>query len=183
VFRSNKPKTANFRADYAKHADFCDVLKNDTKSLYLLAFLLTANHKESEQCFVSTVEEAFKEQAVFKEWARAWVKRKLIKNAIEVVSPAPVRNGKKQDLWCTTQHGTQRECEIDAVTKLAPFERFVFVVTILERYSNWDCSLLLGCSMKKVAHARIRALRRLPEAAALFRPGDRLPMRRLGVTA
>ena len=93
MFRSNKPKTANFRADYAKHADFCDVFKNDMKSLYLLAFLLTANHKESEQCFVSTVKEAFQEQAVFMEWARAWVKRRVIENAIEIVSPASVGSG------------------------------------------------------------------------------------------
>ena len=38
------------RAEYAKYAEF----------------LLTTNHKESEQCFTSTVGEAFKEQAVFK---------------------------------------------------------------------------------------------------------------------
>jgi hypothetical protein len=134
VFRSNKPKTANFRADYAKHADFCDVFKNDTKPLYLLAFLLTANHKESEQCFVSTVEEAFKEQVVFKEWARSWVKRRLIKSAIEIVSPTSARNIQKRDFWNAGQHETQRECGIDAVTKLGAFERFVFVMSILERY-------------------------------------------------
>jgi hypothetical protein len=66
VFRSNNPKGANFRAGCAKHADFCDLLKNDTKSLYLLAFLRTANHQESEQCFVSAVEGALKEQGVFR---------------------------------------------------------------------------------------------------------------------
>jgi hypothetical protein len=31
VFRSNKPKIATFRAEYAKHADFCDLRKNDMK--------------------------------------------------------------------------------------------------------------------------------------------------------
>jgi hypothetical protein len=58
VFRSHKPKIANFRSEYAKHADFCDVFDTQTKPLYLLACLLPASHKESEQCFVSTVEEA-----------------------------------------------------------------------------------------------------------------------------
>jgi glyoxylase-like metal-dependent hydrolase (beta-lactamase superfamily II) len=57
---------------------------------------------------------------------------------------------------------------IDAVTKLAPLERFVLVMSILERYSAWDCSLLLGCSIKNVAVARMRALRRLPERNANF---------------
>jgi hypothetical protein len=182
VFRSAKPKTTNFRADYANHADFCDAFENDTKPLYLLAFLLTANHKESEQCFVSTVEEAFNEQAVFKEWARSWVKRRLIENAIEIVSPASARNGQKRDLWSAAKRETQREWEIDTVTQLAAFERFVFVMTILERYSNWDCALLLGCGMDKVVQARMTALRRLADLAALFPRGDRLPTPRLGVT-
>ena len=169
MFGSHKQKNAEFRADYAKHADFCDVFRNDTKPLYLLAFLLTANHRESERCFVSTVEKVFQGQAVFKEWARPWVKRRLIENAIEIVSPASDRNAQKRDLWCAGQPETQKECEIDAVTRLEPFERFVFVMSILERYSNWDCSLLLGCSMNKVADTRMTALRRLPGLAAPFR--------------
>ena len=180
--RSNNANIA-IRGDYAKHADFCDVFENDMKPLYLLAFLLTANHKQSEQCFGSTVEEAFKEHAVFKEWARSWVKRRLIENAIEIVSPASARNGQKLDVWDSGQYETQRACKIDIVTKLAAFERFVFVMSILERYSNWDCSLLLGCSMKKVAEARIGALLQLAEFAASFPRGDGLATRRLGVTA
>ena len=103
MFRSNKPKITNFRAEYAKHADFCDVFNTDTKPLYLLAFLLTTNHRKSEQCFVSTVERAFKEQAVFKEWVRSWIKRRLIENAIEMVSPALARNGQRQELWSAGQ--------------------------------------------------------------------------------
>jgi hypothetical protein len=177
VFLSNNPKVANFRADYAKDADFCDIFRNDATPLYLLAFLLTTNHKESEQCFILTVEEAFKEQAVFKEWARSWVRRRLIENAIAMASPALRRSGEKG------RHEMPQECEIGAVTKLDAFERFVFVMSILERYSNWDCSLLLRCTVNKVAEARMNALRRLPDLAALFSRGGGLPMRRLRVTA
>ena len=180
MFRSNKPKIANFRAEYVKHADFCDVFKKDTKPLYLLAFLLTANHEESEQCFLSTVEEAFNGQAVFKEWARIWVKRRLIENAIKIISPGSARNGQKRDLWGA---GQCENCEIDRVTKLDAFERFVFVMSILERYSNWDCSLLLKCSMNKVAQARMKALRRLPDLAAPLFASDGRPLRRSEVTA
>ncbi len=182
MFHSDKPKIADFRGDYAQHADFCDVFGKDTKPLYLLAFLLTANHNESEQCFVSTIEDVFKEPAVFKEWARSWVKRRLIENAIGIVSPASARNGQKRDLWCAAKRETQGEYEIDTVTKLAALERFVFVMSILERYSNWDCALLLGCGMDKVVQARMTALRRLADLAALFPRGDRLPTPRLGVT-
>jgi DNA-directed RNA polymerase specialized sigma24 family protein len=180
VFRSNRPKITNFRVDYAKHADFCDVFRNDTKHLYLLAFLLTANHEESEQCFLSAVEKSFKEPAVFKEWVRSWIKRRLIENAIKIVSPALAGNGQRRELWSSGQREAQRECEIDSVTKLAALERFVFVMSILERYSNWDCALLMGCSMNRVAQARMKALRRLPDLAALFPRGNGLPMPRLG---
>ena len=183
MFRSKKPKIANYSAEYAQHDDFCDVFEKDTKPLYLLAFLLTANHKESEQCFASTVEKAFKEPTVFKDWVRSWVKRRLIENALEIVSPASGRFGQKRNLWEADQRETGRECEIDTVTKLAPFERFVFVMSILERYSNWECSLLLGCSMNIVAQARVTALRRLPDLSVLFPQGDGLPLRGLEVTA
>ena len=182
MFRSNKPRIATFHTDYAKRADFCEVFEQDTRVLYLLAFLLTTSHKESEQCFVLTVEEALKEETVFKEWARSWVRRRMIENAIGIVSPASGRNGQERDLW-SAGHAKQGECEIDTVTDLDPFERFVFVMSILERYSNWDCSLMLGCSMNKIAQARIKALHRLPDFAAIFPQGHGSPMRRLGVTA
>jgi DNA-directed RNA polymerase specialized sigma24 family protein len=184
MFRFRKPEIAALHADYAMRADFYAVFEKDMKPLYLLAFLLTANHKEAEQCFASTVEEAFTKQAVFKEWARSWVKRSLIKIAIEIVSPSSDRTGGKRDLWRAGSHKTHREGDIDAVTKLAPVERFVFVMSILERHSNWDCALLLGCSMNKVAQARRRALRRLPDlAAALFPLAETRSLRGLEVTA
>jgi len=107
------------------------------KPLYLLAFLLTANHKQAEQCFASTVEEALKEQAVFKEWARSWVKRTLIEKAIQIVSPVLDRPGEKRDLWSVGQNETLGQDQIDAVAKLAPLERFVFVMSILERHSQF----------------------------------------------
>jgi hypothetical protein len=179
VLCSKKSKVANFRADYAKHDDFYEVFEKDAKSLYLLAFVLTANHKESEHCFVSTVDEAFKEKAVFKEWARSWVKRRMIENAIESAWHDTARDGQKRDLWSAQQHENEKRCEIDSVTQLPSFERFVFVMSILERYSDWDCSVLLECNMKKVAQARIGALRRLPGLAAVVPRGDELSSRRV----
>jgi hypothetical protein len=127
MFRPEKSKIPNFRADYAKHADFCEVFQRDMNPLYLLAFLLTANHKEAEKCFALTVEKAFKESAVFKEWARSRVKRSLIENAIDIVSPTSARIGEKRDLWSaepwrrrdrccdqTRPAGTLRLCHVDS---------------------------------------------------------------------
>ena len=177
MFGFTKPSVANFRADYAGHNDFCHVFKRDMKALYLLAFLLTGNHKESEQCFVDTIEEAFKKQAVFKDWVESWVRRSLIKNAIHVVSPSTARNGEKRDLWGVRQGDTQRECEIDTVTKLDPLERFVFVMSILEHHSDWECARLLGCKMDEVAQLQMKALCCLADFGAVDTPfnGHLLP--------
>jgi len=177
MFRTEKREIADFQADYETRADFCKVFENEMKSLYLLAFLLTANHQDAEQCFVSTVNGGFEEQAVFKGWSRSWIKRSLIKHAIQIAFPASGRDAKKRDLWSVGQYGVPRDGEIDAVTRLAPLERFVFVMLNLERYSAWECSLLLRCSMKQVVQARMHALRELPRpepllptAEAMFSP-------------
>ena len=84
------------------------------------------------------------------------------------MSPASTRSGGNRDLWNRGQEETPRDNEIDAVTQLVPLERFVFVMSILERYSIWDCSLMLGCSMKKVVQARMRALHRRSNPDARF---------------
>jgi hypothetical protein len=87
MFRPEKTTSADFRTDYATRADFCAALERDLRPLYLLAFLLTANHEKAEQCFAMTVEEAQKEQTVFKDWTRSWIKRSLVRNAVRLVSP------------------------------------------------------------------------------------------------
>ena len=168
LFRAEKSKIADFRAGYASRADFCELLERNLKPLYLLAFLLTPNHKNAECCFSMTAEECLGEQAVFKEWAQSWIKRSLIKNVIGVVSPASSRGCEKRDFWSVEQNEAERNDEINALTQLPHLERFVFVMSILERYSDWECSVLLGCSIKKVAQSRMRVLRRLPGLLTLF---------------
>jgi DNA-directed RNA polymerase specialized sigma24 family protein len=183
MFRTEKREVANLRIGYATAADFCKAFESDMKTLYLLAFLLTANHKDAERCFVSTVDAAFKEQAVFSAWAQSWIRRSLIKNAIQIVSPASGRGTEKRELWSAQQPGTPADGEIDAVTRLAPLERFILVMSILERYSAWECSLLLGCSMKKVVQIRLRALHRLPGQDAFLARTETMFSRSFQATA
>jgi hypothetical protein len=63
----------NFRCDYATGADFCDAFVTSTDSSCLLAILLTANHEAAVRCFVAALDQAFKANAVFKEWATSWI--------------------------------------------------------------------------------------------------------------
>lgn len=162
MFRNGNPKLENARGFYAKSVDFCGVLERDMTQLYLLAFLLTANHKDAERCFALTAARAPEAQNVFKEWAQIWVKRTLITNAIAVVSPASAKGPETRDLWNIGEFTLGGNGEIDGVTRLEPLDRFVFVMSVLERYSDWECSLLLGRSVKEVVEARERAVRALP---------------------
>jgi len=168
MFHPEKPEIPDLRADYANDADFCELLEREIKPLYLLAFLLTANHEEAQQCLAATAEEALKGQSVFRGWVLSWIKRTLIKNAIGIVFPASARGSEKRDFWTVGQKETRGEDEINALTNLPPLERFVFVMSILESYSPGECSVLLGCSTQKVAQSRVQALRRLSKPVALF---------------
>ena len=77
MLRYRLQPVGNFRCDYATGADFCDAFVTSTDSSYLLAFLLTVNHEAAERCFVAALDQAFKANAVFKEWATSWIRRIL----------------------------------------------------------------------------------------------------------
>jgi DNA-directed RNA polymerase specialized sigma24 family protein len=131
------------------------------KSLYLLAFLLTANHENAEQCFFAAMEDALSERRVFKEWARTWSRRIVIKNAIRLFAALSAESDRQPDRWAEADN--ESACTtIIAVTQLAPFDRIVFVMTVLERYSERECALLMDCNARAVQWARIRALQQLP---------------------
>jgi DNA-directed RNA polymerase specialized sigma24 family protein len=165
--RPEKLKTADSRSESANRPDFCEVLEQELKPLYLLAFLLTANHKAAEQCFDATVEQALYEPALLKDGVRSYIKRSLIRNAIVMLSPPSAPNHAKRDLWTAVPHKAVGDDEIGGVTQLPPLERFVFVMSVLERCSDGECSLMLGCGTRNVAKARMRALGGLPARRAL----------------
>jgi DNA-directed RNA polymerase specialized sigma24 family protein len=56
---------------------------------------------------------------------------------------------------------TAEQAEIAQVLALEPFERFVYVMSVLERYSDHDCSMLLGCARREVMATRIRAVQKI----------------------
>ena len=147
---------------YASSADFCRVFEEDMSSLYLLSFLLTADREKAEQCFISGLDDAVEGNPVFKEWARSWARRAIIQNAVSVIHPRPVEaSGGSSSASVNSDHKTlpaEQQVEIAAVLGLEPFERFVYVMTVLEGYSDQDCSLLLGCARRDVITARSRAL-------------------------
>jgi DNA-directed RNA polymerase specialized sigma24 family protein len=132
------------------------------QSLYLLAFLLTANHADAEECFVAGMEHAGNERTVFKEWARSWSRRILIKTTIRMITPVSAQSHARPDHWAKTSDESEACMTINAVAQLASLDRIVFVMSVLERYSVRECAALLDCSARDVQRAQMRALQQLP---------------------
>jgi hypothetical protein len=149
---------------YASSDDFRRVFDQDMNSLYLLSFLLAADHEKAEQCFVSGLEDAIEGNPVFREWARSWARRVIIVNAVRAINPRPMEEDGRSSPASASSNGRTppvEQAEIAAVLALEPFERFVYVMTVLERYSDQDCSVLLGCARRDAIAARIRALQQI----------------------
>lgn len=149
---------------YASSADFERIFTEDMSGFYLLSLLLMGDRDRAEECFVAAVGEATKGNRVFKEWARSWARRTIIQSAIRWIGPrkrsaTSIRNidvPRGMDKVPLVLHA-----EVRAILDLAPFERFVFVMSVLERYSDHECSILLGCPRRDIATARARAMRQL----------------------
>jgi hypothetical protein len=65
-----------------------------------------------------------------------------------------------------------------AITLLQPLDRFVYVLSVLERYSDRECSVLLHSGVAEIARARERSL--LEVAAFLTNVDFREFERRIG---
>jgi DNA-directed RNA polymerase specialized sigma24 family protein len=53
------------------------------------------------------------------------------------------------------------------VLALRPFERFAFILSVLEGYSDQDSALLLGCTRQSLIVARVRAEQQIARSAAV----------------
>lgn len=163
MFRSrNKQKTIERATEYATCKDFKQIFTEDMVGLHRLAFLLTADHAQAEECFVAGLEDSIHGNPVFRQWARAWSKRTIIQSAIKAIGPTPGRHGAIPETaevhW---QSGDDVETIAAVVASWEPFERFVFVMAVLEGYGLRECAALLACPVQDVIAAKSLALQRL----------------------
>jgi DNA-directed RNA polymerase specialized sigma24 family protein len=158
----------NAETRYASCEDFRRIFEEDLRGLYQLAFLLTGDHQKAERCFFAGLEDCVEESQVFREWARIWAKRVIVQNAIRELQPRPSYSD--SSALAATAFSQKNvpigHFDVDAVLGLADFERFVFVLCVLERYREHECALLLNCSASEVREARAQAIEELAD----FRP-------------
>jgi hypothetical protein len=154
------------RPTYAVPEDFCRIFAEDQSALYLLSLVLTADPEKAEQCFVAGLDDSIHGNPVFKEWARSWSKRMIVKNAIRLIAPVPGETVPEPNE--VTRHASDAQNGVPnldswlaAVRDLDPFERFVFVLSGLEGYSMQECSILLNCTRQEVVDAQANAMQHL----------------------
>jgi DNA-directed RNA polymerase specialized sigma24 family protein len=144
--------TAN---ESATPEDFRRVFNENMNGLYQLSLVLTGDHEKAEQCFTAGFDDAVNAHRVFKDWAYSWAKRAIIRNAIRILQPHPDAAGSSIPAI------KQERSAIHNLLALRDFERFVFVMSVLEGYSERECAVLLECSLQEIGAARIRAMKQL----------------------
>ena len=165
---NDSPQTGKNRKEsrYATSEDFRHLFAQNGDDLYQLALLLTGDQDKAKRCFVAGMETSIHSNHIFKDWAHRWAKRAVIHNAILLLEPAPLRvhsdprspvevNG---HLLCRGQPDARH------VMALETFDRFVFVMSVPERYSDYECAIQLRCFVRDICDARLRAIGSLANA-------------------
>ncbi len=153
--------------------DFFNIFNEEMHSLYLLAFLLTADHDKAEECLVSAMGDCLEGVGVFTDWARSWTRGAVLTRAIQMVMPTPEHADSVPLISLERSHTPAEDNPFAAILLLDAFERFVFVMSILEGQSDEKCAILLKCPRRDVTIARVLALKRQLGTAALAEEAPR----------
>lgn len=166
-FHSNEFKSIEDDT-FATTEDFQRLFARDMTDLFRLSLQLTADSEKAESCLINAMRESFANSTVAKEWAWIWVRRTVIRNAIRLVVGA--NNAMPSGIDCEevsdfnlqpSEHRIEALRNSLSILELPDFDRLVFVICVLERYSILDCALLMRRSPKDVNNARVRAINRV----------------------
>jgi DNA-directed RNA polymerase specialized sigma24 family protein len=161
--------TAGFARDYATEADFCQLFREQMNRFYFLSLMLTADADKAEQCFVTSLGTCTQSRRIFKDWAQRWATHTIIKTAIQIMSPVQIQ---QQDARSRSEHdevSSEPEVVLSALQSFPPLDRFVYHMTLVERYSDLECSTFMGCTPQEVRLSRERAVQRLTTDESLSR--------------
>lgn len=166
---SNLAAQTNLRPARFPAKSFCAIFEKDMHLLYSLALLLTAEHRTAEQCFQLALKQCLEGPDVFCGWEGSWSRRAIVKEAIRLVRPKP---GDSDTLL--TARRADRDDAPSRLLALQPFERFVFAMTVLEKYTVRETAALLNTVPSEVAKARTRVFEALGEERSAGPPDRRV---------
>ncbi len=122
--------------------------------LHLLSFLLTADKRLAEQCFSDAMEDSVCTSRAVADWTNGPGRGAVTRRAIEAIRPVP----KRVQSWSFASGArpllAAAHEPFSVITSLGAFERFVFVLTVLEGQSEEECAALLECELEEVAESR-----------------------------
>jgi DNA-directed RNA polymerase specialized sigma24 family protein len=95
----------------------------------------------------------------------------IVRNAVQMISPHS--GAAKSTAFRSADKSDPAEIALEdgpfaKVLALDDFERFVYVLSILEGYPVQDCAALLGASRQTVEETRVRALQHIADAERLI---------------
>lgn len=146
---------SSFRPMAPRAADLAQAWLDEITELYLLCFLLTADKILAERCFGMVMDDYLGIPAAgVREWASSQGRASVVQRAVQVVRPQP----KQVHSW-SFPPGTRLLLSdvhqpFAAITSLGAFERFVFVLSVIEGVSDEACALLLQCEVAQVERSR-----------------------------
>lgn len=162
--------TTGRAARYVTAKDVCESFTEEMHSLYLLSFLLVADPSRAEQCLIAALGDGAVGDRDFLDWAILSARVAILKQAISVIRPTP--NGIAYQSSATVKLPSPSDWNnpFAAITSLGSFERFAFVMSVLEGRSADECATLLSCTRREVEMGR--ELARAVLAASEFEFGQ-----------
>jgi hypothetical protein len=164
----NAHKGATKRECRCACEDIRKLFNENAQSLYLLSFLLCANHEKAEKCLVEGLDDYVGRDCAFEQWAHSWSRCIIVRNALRIVAPKPGSRGPTP--------GTSRSLDdlsfqrpwfpgdpFAGVLALRDFDRFVYVLSVLEGCTDQNCAVLLGVSQRELRNTRACALQHVAD--------------------
>jgi hypothetical protein len=93
----------------------------------------------------------------------------IVRNAVQMISPHPGAARSTSCTFCSAGKTNLAEIALEdgpfaRVLALDDFERFVYVLSVLEGYPIQDCAALLGTSQQTIAETRVLALKHIADS-------------------
>ncbi|MCU1284966.1 MAG: sigma-24, subfamily [Acidobacteriales bacterium] len=136
----------------------CEVIRTQLESLYVLAYMLTASRELAERTLVSAVDHILCDDS-FDTDLCSWNIRIVALNAVSALRVET--DDDELDTWSAEDSNPELADLINAVTGLAAMERCVFVLSVLERFADMECAILLDSNVEEIVETRISALQHL----------------------
>lgn len=142
------------------------IFSEEMDGLYVLAFLLTADQSVAEQCCVTGSRECVNGFGVVLDDPLSAARSAIVRSAIGILRPTPQESTPSINATLSVTAGVSNP--FASIVSLPAFERFVFVMSILEGQSDETCQRLLSCAAQEVVTARESALKRIGTGVCRF---------------